>query len=392
MTILMGTKVPDVLVEQLTHGIDNLISPKDKGRNLVLGRSPCEDDVILQSNDYLSLGCHPAIIDRQISSLMSSTNNEFMSNVFLHNDGACQRVEAEMANFTRFEHCTIAPSGWIANTALMQTICTPSTHVYIDFFTHMSLWEGARYAGANIHPFMHNNPRHLKRLIKKHGPGVIVVDSIYSTLGTVAPLEDIISVAHQNSCATVVDESHSLGTHGPQGSGLLRQFDLSPHVDFLTASLAKTFAYRAGAIWCNNRFGETLPYAAYSSIFSSAMMANELERIHATLDIIKSSDEARTMLFNHASELTLGLKKIGFNIRSESQIIALETGESSNTIRVRDFLEKNGVLGSVFCTPATPESKNIIRLSVKSDMKEGEIEHVIQVCADAYRHPDLYFL
>ncbi|MGF1696457.1 quorum-sensing autoinducer CAI-1 synthase [Vibrio lamellibrachiae] len=386
------SSLPDVLVKRLSQGIDNLISPKDRGRNLVLGREPQHNDVILQSNDYLSLGSHPAIIDTQVTSLISTTDNAFMSNVFLHNDGITQRVENEMAEFTGFEHCTIVPSGWIANTALMQTICNSSTHVYIDFYTHMSLWEGARYAGANIHPFMHNNPRHLKRLIRTHGPGIVVVDSIYSTLGTVAPLVDIVEVSNQNECATVIDESHSLGTHGPEGAGLLKELNLSSQVDFLTASLAKTFAFRAGGIWCNNRFGETLPYAAYSSIFSSAMMANELDRISATLRIIKSSDNDRTNLFSHSHDLIEGLKKIGFNIRSESQIIALETGDSSNTMKVRDFLESHGILGSVFCTPATPDNKNIIRLSVKSNMKYKEISHVLSVCEKAYSHPELYFI
>nr|MBF4338137.1 CAI-1 autoinducer synthase [Vibrio anguillarum] len=70
--------------------------------------------------------------------------------------------------------------GWNANTALLQAVCGPQSNVYIDFFAHMSMWEGARYANANIHPFMHNNCDHLQKLIARHGPGLIVVDSIYS--------------------------------------------------------------------------------------------------------------------------------------------------------------------------------------------------------------------
>ncbi|WP_295891150.1 alpha-hydroxyketone-type quorum-sensing autoinducer synthase [uncultured Vibrio sp.] len=385
------TSIVDVLAPQLRHGIETLILPKDKGRNLVLGRKPTNKDIVLQSNDYLTISHHPEIIKHQIEVLQSNDDDSFMSNVFLHGDGANQSVEHEMAAFVGFEHCTIAPSGWIANTALMQTICDSKTHVYIDFFTHMSLWEGARYAGANIHPFMHNNPRHLTRLIRKHGAGIVVVDSVYSTLGTISPLNEIVQIAKQHDCATVVDESHSLGTHGPQGAGLLRELDLSNDVDFMTASLAKTFAYRAGAIWCNNRFGETLPYASYSSIFSSAMMLNELERIRATLKVVKESDEKRRRLFSHSRRLVSGLKKIGFNIRSESQIIGLETGDSGNTIKVRDFLEDNGVLGSVFCTPATPNNKNIIRLSVQSDIEDDEILHVIDTCEKAFHNPELYF-
>ncbi len=55
----------------------------------------------------------------------------------------------------------------------------------------MSLWEGIRAAGAIAHPFMHNNMSHLRGLLERHGSGVIVIDSVYSTIGTIAPLRDI---------------------------------------------------------------------------------------------------------------------------------------------------------------------------------------------------------
>lgn len=386
------SRLPSFINQRINHYVSDLIDKKDNGKNLVLGAKPNQGDIILQSNDYLSLAHNPKIIDAHVQSLLSHKQTAFMSNVFLQNDGLDKNVEARLADFTGFQTCTIAPSGWIANIGLLQTICDSDTNVYIDFFAHMSLWEGARIAGANIHPFMHNNVRHLKRTIKRNGPGIVLVDSIYSTIGTIAPLADIVATAKELGCAVVVDESHSLGTHGTHGAGLLEALNLTHHVDFMTASLAKTFAYRAGAVWCNNATGKVVPYVSFPSIFSSAMMACDLDRIGATLDVIKQSDHARDRLQSTSDKVVKGLKSIGFNIRSESQIIGLETAEKTNTRKVRDFFENRGVFGSVFCTPATPDNKNILRLSLNSNLTHNEVETILSVADEAYHNPDLYFV
>ncbi|TFH92619.1 alpha-hydroxyketone-type quorum-sensing autoinducer synthase [Vibrio ouci] len=384
--------LPNFVKQRIDFYVSDLINKKDNGRNLVLGKKPESTDIILQSNDYLSLSNHPKIIDAHVSSLLSRKDTAFMSNVFLHSDGLDKNVEQELSDYTGFQSCTIAPSGWIANIGLLQTICDSSTNVYIDFFAHMSMWEGARIAGANIHPFMHNNVKHLRRTIKRNGPGIVLVDSIYSTVGTIAPLVEIIDVAKELGCAIVVDESHSLGTHGEQGAGLVHSLGLTHKVDFLTASLAKTFAYRAGAVWCNNETGQVVPYVSFPSIFSSAMMACELDRISATLAVIKESDHARANLTHNAQQVVSGLKSIGFEIRSESQIIGLETAEKTNTRKVRDFFEDRGVFGSVFCTPATPDNKNILRLSLNSSLTDNDINKILSVAHDAFNHPELHFV
>lgn len=384
--------LPTFVNERISHYVDDLIKTKDNGRNLVLGKKPKQGDILLQSNDYLSLANHPKIIDAQVNSLRQGQESAFMSNVFLHSDALDKTVQQRMADYTGFEHCTIAPSGWIANIGLLQTLCDSDTKVYIDFFAHMSLWEGARIAGADIHPFMHNNVRHLKRLIKRHGPGIVLIDSIYSTLGTIAPLTELVETAKSLGCAIVVDESHSLGTHGPKGAGLVASLGLTQQVDFLTASLAKTFAYRAGAVWCNNDTGEVMPYVSFPSIFSSAMMACELDRIDATLSVIKASDPARKQLHQNAAWMRRALADVGFDIRSESQIIGLETGDKTNTRKVRDYFEQRGVFGSVFCTPATPDNKNILRLSLHSALTAEELHKIALVAESAFHDPNLRFI
>ncbi|PTQ03927.1 MULTISPECIES: alpha-hydroxyketone-type quorum-sensing autoinducer synthase [Vibrio] len=384
--------LPSFIEERLSFYIQDLITQNQSQKHLVLGKRPSRDSVVMQSNDYLSLSHNKAIQQAHQAAISDHDDNVVMSAIFLQDAESKPAFETELANYVGMESCLLSQSGWAANIGLLQTICPPNTPVYIDFFAHMSLWEGIRAAGAAAHPFMHNNMSHLRKQLERHGSGVIVVDSIYSTIGTIAPLRDIYEMAQEFDCAVIVDESHSLGTHGEKGAGLVQALGLTDQVDFITVSLAKTFAYRAGAILGPKQLSETLPFVAYPAIFSSTVLPQEVIRLEKTLEVIKGADDKREAMFKRAQSLITGLKRIGFNIRSESQIVSLECGNERNTERVRDFLEERDVFGAVFCRPATGKNKNIIRFSVNADMTPRDIDHVLTVCHEAYHHPELEFV
>jgi len=246
----------------------------------------------------------------------------------------------------------------------------------------MSFREGTKNSDAPFYLFRHNDAEHLEKLIRKNGPGVVVVESVYSTIGTVSPLVDIIDVAIQYHCVSVVDESHSLGIYGPYGSGLVAALDLTEKVHFVTASLSKAFAGRAGIIFCNHTFAKYYPYVAYPAIFSSTLLLPEIAGLFATLDSMIHANERRQDLHKNADYLRSGLKDLEYNIKSQSPIIALESGTEHQTEILRDALENRNVFGSVFCAPATPKNRSLIRFSLNSNLQRNELDHILSVCAE----------
>ena len=275
--------LPSFIEERLNHYIEDLITQNESQTHLVLGKRPRRNSVVMQSNDYLALSHNKQIQQAHQQAIGEHDDNVVMSAIFLQDEDSKPAFENELASYVGMESCLLSQSGWAANIGLLQTICPPQTPVYIDFFAHMSLWEGIRAAGASAHPFMHNNINHLRKQLERYGPGVIVVDSIYSTIGTIAPLRDIYEMAQEFDCALVVDESHSLGTHGTKGAGLVEALGLTNQVDFITVSLAKTFAYRAGAILGPKQLSETLPFVAYPAIFSSTVLPQEVARLRENI-------------------------------------------------------------------------------------------------------------
>ncbi|MDP3620258.1 MAG: quorum-sensing autoinducer CAI-1 synthase [Ramlibacter sp.] len=347
------------------------------GRFVLHGRPSGPGAVRLDGNDYLGVTGHPDIVTAQVNALRQDTDAVVQSGVFLLGDHPAHAFERAMALWLGKEDGFLCQSGYAANIGLLQIIADEQTPVYLDGLAHMSLWEGARAARAPAHGFRHNDPAHLDRLLQQHGPGVVVVDSVYSTTGALCPLLAIVEVAEKHGATIVVDESHSLGTHGPVGAGLCAQLGLTHRVHFITASLAKAFAGRAGFFTAPASMRYYVLISAFPNIFSSCLLPHEIAGLAATLGVIRKADDARIRLHANTRRLRASLTDAGYPIHQGSeQIISLEAGTESAAMVLRDHLEDRDVVGSIFCAPATSKNRAMVRLTLSAGLTQAELSHV----------------
>jgi CAI-1 autoinducer synthase len=375
------------LSPHLRHRIETTFKErweKEWGRKFVThGVTPGPDSVRLDGNDYLSVTGHPQIVQAQLDALRCNSGFVVQSGVFQMDGSAHSRFESALAGFVGKQGALLCQSGYTANLGLIQVIADAQTPVYLDSLAHMSLWEGVRAAGAPGHAFRHNDPEHLARMARRHGPGLVIVDSVYSTTGALCPLAEIVEVAEQHGCMILVDESHSLGTHGPEGRGLCAELNLTHRVHFITASLAKAFAGRAGFFTMPDELRPYLMCHSYPSIFSSCLLPHEVAGLAATLGVVQRSDQARRDLRRHTRRLRQSFSDLGYPIHHGSeQIIALEAGPEMDTLALRDALEKRGVFGAVFCAPATSRNRSMLRLTLNSTLTDADLSHVEAAAAE----------
>ncbi|KQQ33469.1 hypothetical protein ASF61_10335 [Duganella sp. Leaf126] len=341
--------------------------------------------IFLAGNDYLCLSGEPALVRAQVAALQHGQDAQLMSAVYLQEGSAQHRLEHKFARFLGAEDTVLAQSGWAANVGLVQTLAEPDLPVYLDMQAHASLWEGVQSAGALPVPFRHNDLDHLQRQVARHGRGVIAVDALYSTNGSVAPLAELAAIAWHTGCVLVVDESHSLGTHGPRGAGLVVALGLQDHVHFRTASLAKAFAGRAGIITCSSKFKGYFLSESRPAIFSSCLLRHELAWFDAAIDFVAAADARRLALHIKAGALREELGALGYNVSDGSeQIIALEAGPEPQTLALRKLLERRGIVGAMFCAPATPKNRSLVRLTLNSGLDRDQLRRIVEAC-DAVR-------
>lgn len=353
------------------------------GTFLLHGRNPGSNAVRLNGNDYLSLTGHPDIVRAQTDAIKHDADFVIQSSVFLHGEHPVRNLERNLAAWVGKEDGMVCQSGYSANIGLLQAIADEHTPVYLDSLAHTSLWEGARAARAPAYAFRHNDPAHLDRMMARHGPGVVVVDSVYSTTGAICPLVDVVEVTEKHGSMILVDESHSLGTHGPQGAGLCAELGLSDRVHFISASLAKAFAGRAGYFTMPAAMRNYVLSSSYPNIFSSCLLPHEIAGLAATLSVIKKCDSERARLMQLSRRLRANLSDMGYPVhQGTEQIIALESGTEPATMVLRDALEERGVFGAVFCAPATSRNRAMVRLTLSSALTDAEIDHVENVAQE----------
>ncbi|RZT08973.1 CAI-1 autoinducer synthase [Duganella sp. CF402] len=346
--------------------------------------------VFLAGNDYLCLAGEPVLVGAQIAALQHSAGELLMSAVYLQEGSPQHRLERKLAQFMGAEDGILAQSGWAANVGLVQTLTGPGIPVYLDMQAHASLWEGVQSAGAIPVSFLHNDMEHLQKQLQRHGRGLIVVDALYSTNGSLAPLAQLVEIAERSGCMLLVDESHSLGTHGPRGAGLVAAAGLSERVHFRTASLAKAFAGRAGFITCSSHFKGYFLSESRPAIFSSCLLGHELAWFDAAIDFIAAADDRRAALHAGARELRDELSALGYNVSDGSeQIIALEPGPEPKTLALRKLLERQGVYGAMFCAPATPKNRSLVRLTLNSGLGRAELARIVHACDEIRSEADL---
>ncbi|MFN7572418.1 MAG: alpha-hydroxyketone-type quorum-sensing autoinducer synthase [Betaproteobacteria bacterium] len=352
------------------------------GRPITRGRTPGPDAIRLDSNDYLGLTGHPEILDAVVAALREDAHFSIQSGVFLLDAHPSRAVEKSLALSMGKDDGLLCQSGYAANLGLLQAIADEHTPVYIDSLAHMSLWQGAQMARAPARPFRHNDADHLDRLLARGGPGVVIVDSVYSTTGARCALGEIVEVTERHNSMIVVDESHSLGTHGSQGAGLCAELGLTDRVHFITASLAKAFAGRGGYFTVPKELRDYVLTQSFPSIFSSCLLPHEIAGFSATLQVIRAGEALRQRLWRYVHRLRSELRSIGYPIEGSEQILALEIGTESAAMVLRDALEAQGVFGAIFFPPATSRNRSMVRLTVSAALTDSEIDQVLEVARE----------
>jgi 8-amino-7-oxononanoate synthase len=203
----------------------------------------------------------------------------------------------------------------------------------------------------------------------------VVVESLYSMEGDVAPLADYSAACEAFGAVLVVDEAHAVGIYGPRGEGLIAAAKVDPNrclsINTAGKALGAAGALVAGPAWAI----DYLIQRARPFVFSTAAPPAIAAAIDASLTIVETEPERRQRVLALAAHLRAALRRAGVDVPDGvSQIIPIVVGDNERAVSIARGLQADGFDVRAIRPPSVPPGTARLRLSVNAGLAEPTLD------------------
>ena len=336
------------------------------------------------SNDYLGYSKNNSILkEKEQLVLAGSTGSRLLTG----NCQLAQATEQKLATYFNAEGCLLFPSGYTANLALLSTLPQRNDLILTDKLVHASIIDGYRlHRGIRQQNFEHNNLQDLEnKLEQAEGNVWVVIESLYSMDGDRAPLGSIAALCKKYGAALLVDEAHSAGIWGPNGSGLCIAEGIENDCLARVYTFGKAFGYHGACIVGSQQVIDYLINFARPFIYSTAMPASFYSHLNQIIAYRQQhNEEVRKLLKN----IMLWAKYIDeLNIKAStnnSPIQSVIIGGNAATRNLAHTIQGKGFDVRPILSPTVPEGTERLRVCLHSYNTEEEISRLTQILANQH--------
>lgn len=350
-----------------------------------------KDLVDFVSNDYLGLSRSKGLFERIQSydySREVNLNGSTGSRLLAGNSATAQQLEIKLAGIFNSEATLLFNSGYVANLALISCVPQRGDTILYDSLSHVCLKEGAFLSKAQRFPFRHNDCEDLEAKLKlATGHIYIIIESVYSMDGDLAPFGDMIALAEKYGAKIIVDEAHSTGLYGNSGSGKLCALGLEEHIFARVHTFGKAMGVH-GAVICGSQ--ELIDYLinfARPFIYTTALPLHSLISIDAAFDYLSKNiqlqkdSQDKIFHFNSLFNQKIGKNDNMLKLESHTPIQPIVVPGNKRVRHIAESLQKNGFDVRPILAPTVKEGSERLRISIHTHNTESEIAELINQLA-----------
>ncbi len=341
------------------------------------------DTILLGTYNYMGMTFDPDVIaagQQALSDFGSGTTGSRVLNGTYQGHREC---EDALREFYDMDHAMVFSTGYQANLGIISTIAGKGDYVVLDIDSHASIWDGCALGNAEIVPFKHNDITAMEKRLKRIPDGagkLVVLEGVYSMLGDVAPLKEMVKVAKENGAMVLVDEAHSMGFIGENGRGVVEDAGVMDDVDFIIGTFSKSVGTVGGFCVSNHPKFEIMRLVCRPYVFTASLPPSVVATAATSIRKLMTAKDKREHLWKNSGRLHAGLTELGFKLGTDepqSAIVAVIMPDLEKGAAMWSALLTEGLYVNLARPPATPANMTLLRCSLCAEHSDEEVTTIL---------------
>ncbi|MCP3166348.1 aminotransferase class I/II-fold pyridoxal phosphate-dependent enzyme [Myxococcus qinghaiensis] len=388
-----------------------------EGKHLGLGDGRAVD---LSGLDYLALGSAPRVKQLMVESLtqhdcgipgseaiiqMEQTHalEEALSRYHLGGGAALTFSAGYGTNFSVMEALGLRTRSHFIrlhqDVAPMRATTDVPTLFFMDGDLHFSARHGIRFArklqpeACAAYTYRTGDAEHLELLLRQslesHGDRavrIILTDTVESATGREFDMATLCRLAESYDCMLYADEAHAVGALGPQGRGItakVKDFERYRERLMLMGTLTKVFCQPGGYVVMRDAgLARLLKFCSPQHVFSAPIAPWVASATVKVLELVagEHGERRREQVRRVSRQVRERLEQGDFELVShtDTPILAIPLRNARVGTQVLEFMRREGFIISVFQAPLMPVGREVLRLAMRADLDEEDMERLLQ--------------
>ena len=341
------------------------------------------DTILLGTYNYMGMTFDPDVIEAGKKALDDFGSGTTGSRVLNGTYAGHKAVEEALKEFYAMDHAMVFSTGYQANLGIISTIAGKGDYIVLDIDSHASIWDGCALGNAEVVPFKHNDIEAMDKRLGRipEGAGkLVVLEGVYSMLGDVAPLKEMVAVARKHGAMVLVDEAHSMGFIGEHGRGVAEAQGVIDEVDFVIGTFSKSVGTVGGFCVSNHPKFEILRLVCRPYVFTASLPPSVVATAATSIRKLMQGSNKRAHLWENSKRLHLGLRELGFTLGTDepqSAIVAVIMPDLERGAAMWEALLREGLYVNLARPPATPAGMTLLRCSLCAEHSAEDVETIL---------------
>ena len=294
-----------------------------------------------------------------------------------------KECEDALKEFYGMEHAMVFSTGYQANLGIISTIAGKGDYVILDIDSHASIYDGCKMGDAEIVAFRHNDVEALEKRLKRlpaDAGKLVVLEGVYSMMGDVAPLKEMVRVSKDAGAMVLVDEAHSMGFIGENGRGVAEEQGVLDDVDFVIGTFSKSVGTVGGFCVSNHPKFEIMRLVCRPYVFTASLPPAVVACSATSIRKLMHNGNKRAHLWENSKTLHKGLRDLGFQLgtpEAQSAIIAVIMPDLEKGAAMWQALLENGLYVNLARPPATPAGMTLLRCSLCAEHTSEQVADIL---------------